>query len=165
MAAGIEIEVREIRGPWLNIVVQGIKKHYVMGIITAHDGPGLTITPHTTEPEVFAGMWKLSPYAQESTGGVKLVGVQAELFPQDFKRINGAVRRWRFKVVVDKPSVGFFKVEGIAIVSDGYIAGTKELMEFFDKEPVIVEALLVERIVRKSADGHLFAITPTIGEA
>ncbi len=165
MPAGIEIQVRKIRGVWHDVVIERIKKHYVMGIITAHQGPGLHVAPHTAKPEVLAGVFKFTPYAKESAGGVKLIGVQAELFPQDFKRVNGAVRRWRFKLVVEKSGVGFFKVEGVAIVSDNYITTTKDLMEFFDKSPVIIEGLFVSRVVRQSADCHLFAITPTIGEA
>ncbi len=164
MTAGIEIQVREIWGPWFNVVIERVKKHYVMGVITAHLLPRLPVTTHTAKPEMFSGVWKLTPYAKESTGGVKLIGIQAELFPQDFKRVNGSVRRWRLKLVVDKSGVGLFKIEAIAIVRDGYIAGTKELMEFFDKEPIVVEALLIDRIIWKSADYYFFAITPTVGE-
>ncbi len=165
MAARIEIEVGKIRGPWFNVVIERVKKHYVMGVITAHLLPRLPVTTHTAEPEMLPGVWKLTPYAKESAGGVKLIGIQAELFPQDFKRVNGSVRRWRLKLVVDKSGVGFFKIEAIAIVRDGYIAGTKELMEFFDKDPVIVETLLIDRIIWESADYYFFAITPTVGEA
>ncbi len=165
MTTRINIEVRKVGGPWRNVLIQVRKQGHIVSIIAPHFGPGFSITAHTSEPEMFPGMWELPSNPQESTSGVKLIAVQLEVLSQYLQSVNGTKRRRRFQLMVDKPSVGFFKVEGIASVSDGYIAGTKELMEFFDKEPVIVEALLVERIVRKSADGHLFAITPTIGEA
>ncbi len=165
MATRIEIHVGNIRGPWPDVFVERVKKHYIMGVITAHFGPGCRIPPHTAKPEVLPGVFKLTPYAKKSTGGVKLVGIQAELFPQDFKRVNGAVRRWRFKLVIDKSGVGFFEVEGIAIVSDGYIAVTEELMKFFDEHPVMIEVLLVAGEIGQRPDGHLAVSCPTVGEA
>ncbi len=166
MAAGIEIQVGKIRGPWLDIVVERVKKHYVMGVITAHNFPRLDVTPHTAKPEVFPGVWQLAPYAKKSASGVKLVGVQAELFPQDFKRVNGAVRRWRCKLMIDKSGVGFFEIELIAIVRNRDITGTKELMKFFDQNPVILEGLFVGSWeVREGPYGDLVIVRPTIGEA
>ncbi len=155
MAAGIEVQIGKVRGPWLDIVVELVRKHYVMGIITAHQGPGLLVPPHAPEPEMLPGVWKLSSYSQEAAGSVKLIGIQAELFPEDFKRIHGAVRRWRFKLVVNKPSVGFFEVEGIAVVSDGYVTRTEELVKFLDKEAIILDISLVPPIVGERSDGDL----------
>ena len=163
--AGIEIQVGQIRSIGLDVVVERVKKHYVMGIITAHLGPGLTIPPHTPEPQVLPGVWKLSPYAKESASGVKLIGIQAELFPQDFKRVDGSIRRWRFKLVINKASVGFFEVEGVAIVSNGYITRTEELMKFFDELPIVLEIGLVPGEVRESSDNCLVLTLPAIGEA
>ncbi len=165
MTVGIEIQIGKIRGPWLNMVVERIKKHYVMGIITAHDFPGLLITTHASEPKMLSGVFKLTPYAKEAAGGVKLIGIQAELFPKDFKRVYGAVRRWRFKLVVDKSGVGFFEIEGIAIVSDGYITTTQELMKFFDERPVVVEDLLIAGEIRERHNRDLTLTLPTVGEA
>ncbi len=165
MAARVKIEVREIRGPWLDVIIKRAKKHYVMGIISAHQGPGLSIPPHTAEPEVFPGVWKLTPYSQESAGGVKLIGIQAELFSEDFKRINGAVRRWRFKLVVNKSGVGFFKVEGVAVVSHSYVTRTEELMQFLDEHPIVVDVRLIPFIVGQGSNSDLFVIGPAVCEA
>ena len=164
MAAGIEIEIGKVRGPWPDVVIERVKKHYVMGIITAHSGPGLAVAPHAAEPEMLPGVWKLSPYAQKTAGGVKLIGVQAELFSKDFKRVDGAVRRWRFKLVINESSVGFFEVEGIAIVGDGYVTRTEELMKFFDEFPIILEVVLVSRIIRKGPNGYFAFSFPAVGK-
>jgi len=163
--ASVEIQIGKIRGPWLDVVIERIKKHYIMGIITAHLGPGLTIPPHATEPQVLPGVWKLSPYAQESASGVKLIGIQAELFPQDFKRVDGSVRRWRFKLVINESRVGFFEVEGVAIVSNSDITRTEELMKFFDELPIILEISSVSGEVGESPDNCLVLTLPAIGEA
>ncbi len=164
MAAVIEIKVRKIRGPWQDVVKQLVKKNYVMGIITAHPFPGLGITSHTAKPEVLPGVWKLTPYAKESAGGVKLVGIQAELFPQDFKRVNGSVRRWRLKLVINKTSVGFFEVEAVAIVRDGYVTRTEEIMEFLNELPIVLEVIPIPFEVREGSDCYFALSFPTIGE-
>ena len=163
--ASIEIQIGEIRGPWPDVTVKRIKKHYVMGIITAHLGPGVPISSHAAEPQVLPGVWKLSPYAQESASGVKLIGIQAELFPQDFKRVDGSIRRWRFKLVINKAGVGFFEVEGVAIVSNSDITRTEELMKFFDELPIILEVSSVSGEVGESPDNCLVLTLPSVGEA
>ncbi len=155
MAAGIEIQVGEIRGPWSDVLIERVKKGYVMGIITAHQGPGLHVPPHTAEPEMLSGVWKLTPYSKKTTGGVQLIGIQAELFPEDFKRVDGSIRRWGCKLVVEKSSVGFFEVKLIAVVSDGYITRTEELMKFFDERPVIAEVLFISRVVGQRPYNYL----------
>ncbi len=165
MAAGIEVQVGKIRGPWLNVVIERVRKHYVMGVITAHHVPGFEIPTHTPKPEMLAGVWKLPSYTQESAGGIKLVGIQAELFPEDFKRVDGAVRRWRLKLVINKSGVGFFEVEGIAIVSNGYITGTKELMEFFYEHPVVIEIFFVPSIIREGSHCYFTLPFPAVSEA
>ncbi len=166
MEPRIEIQVGKIRGPWSDVLVERVKKHYVMGIITAHLGPGLLVPSHTTQPEVFSGVWKLTPYAEETARGIKLVGIQAELFPEDFKRVNRSPRRWRFKLVVDKSGVSFFEIEGIAIVGNGYITRTEELMEFFNQHPVVVGMLFISGVIGQSSDNDLTrSMFPTIGKA
>ncbi len=165
MAAGIEVQVRKIRSIGPDIIKKFIKQHYVMGIITAHSLPGFGITPHAPEPEVLPGVWKLSPYSQESAGGIKLIGIQAELFPQDFKRVYGAERRWGLKLVVQKAGVGFFEIEGIAVVSDGYVTRTEELMEFFNKSPIVIEILFVAGEVGQRLNNDLALVRPAVGEA
>ncbi len=164
MAAGIEIQVGKIRGPWLDIVVERIKKHYVMGIITAHGSPGFPVTTHTAKPEVLPGVWKLTPYSEKTAGGIQLIGIQAELFPQDFKRINGLVRRWRFKLVVYKAGVGFFEIEGVAVVSDNYITRTEEVMQLFYERPVVVEPFLIPWIIGERPNYNRIIIGPPICE-
>ena len=165
MATRIKIQVRKIRGPWLNIVKQRVEQDDVMAIITAHRRPRFRVASHTPQPEMFPGVWKLTPYAKETTGGIKLIGIQAELLPQDLEGVDGAVGRWRFKLMVNKSGVGFFEVEGIAIVSDGYIAVTEELMKFFDEHPVMIEVLLVAGEIGQRSDNHLTIASPTVGEA
>ena len=165
MTPRIEIQVRKIRGPWSDIVVERVKKHYVMGIITAHLSPRLPVTTHTAEPEVLPGVWQLTPYAEEAARGVKLIGIQAELFPQDFKRVHGAVRRWRFKLMVDKSGVGFFEIEGVAIMRDGDVATTQELMKILDQEAVVRQVLFISRVFWERFDGDLAVPSPSIGEA
>ena len=165
MTPRIEIKVGKIRGPWLNMVVERVKKNYVMGVITAHRRPGLLVTSHAPKPEVLTGVWHLTPYAEEAAGGVKLIGIQAELFPQDFKRVHGAVRRWRFKLVVDKSGVGFFEIKGVAIMRDGYVATTQELMKILDQEAVVRQVLFISRVFWERFDSDLAISGPSVGEA
>ena len=165
MAAGIEIQVRKIRGPWLDMVVERLKKNYVMGIIAAHQVPGLGIASHTAEPEVSPGVWKLTPYAKEAAGGVKLVAIQAELLPKDLKGVHGAIRRWGFKLVVNKSGVGFFEIEGVAIVRDGDIATAQELMKILNQESVVRQVLFISRVFWERLDSDLTVALPAVGEA
>ena len=165
MTARIEIQIGKVRSIGLNIIKERVKKHYVMGIITAHKSPGVSIALHATEPEVLPGVWKLSPYAEETARGIKLIGIQAELLPQDLEGVDGAVGRWRFKLMVNKSGVGFFEVEAIAIVSDGYIATAEELMKILDQELVVREILLVTRVAWEGLDRYLASPLPTIREA
>ncbi len=165
MTAGIEVQVRKIRSIGPDIIKELIKKHYVMGIITAHRLPRLEVSPHAPEPEVLPGVFKLTPYAEESAGHIKLIGIQAELFPQDFKRVDSTVRRWGLKLVVQKAGVGFFEIEGVAVVSDGYVTRTEELMEFFNKSPIVIEILFVAGEVGQCFNNDPLLVRPTIGEA
>ncbi len=165
MAARIEVQVGKIRGPWLDVVVERVHKYYIMGIIAAHLRPCLRVTPHTAKPEVLPGVWKLTPYAKEATSGVKLVGIQAELFPKNLQSVDGTIRRWRLKLVVNKSGVGFFEVESVAIVRDGYIATTEELVEFLNEEPVLIATLFISGVVRESSDMNLVFPLPLVSEA
>ncbi len=165
MAARIKIEVRKIRGPWLDIVKELVKQGDVMAVITAHRPPRLGVPPHTPKPEVFPGVWKLTPYAKESAGGVKLIAIQAELLPQNLEGVDGAVGRWRFKLMVNKSGIGFFEIEAIAVVSNGDIATAEELMEVLDQEPVVGEVLFVTRIVWEGLDRYLATALPAVREA
>ncbi len=165
MTPRIKIEVRKIRGPWLDIVKQRIEQDDVMAVITAHRRPRLGIAPHTAEPEVLPGVWKLTPYTQKTTGGVELIGIQAELLPQDLQGVDGTIRRGRFKFMVNKPGIGFFEVEAIAIVSNGYITTAEELMEVLDKEFVVRKILLVTRVIWEGLDRYLATALPAVREA
>ncbi len=165
MTPRIKIEVRKIRGPWLDIVEQRIEQDDVMAVITAHRSPRLGIASHASEPEVLPGVWKLTPDVKESTGGVKLIGIQAELFTKDLQGIDGAIRWWRFKFMVDKPGVGFFEIEAVAIVSDGDIATAQQLMEILNQEFVVREVLLITRVVWEGLDRYLSTLPlPAVGE-
>lgn len=164
MTAGIEIEIGEVRGPWANVLIEGRKKGHVMSIIPAHLGPGFSVSVHTSKPEMFAGMWELPANTKESASGVKLIAIKLEMLSEDFEGIDLFVRRWGFKLMVDKPRVGFFDIEGVAIVSDRNITRGDQLMEILYEQPVILEAILVSRVVRQCLNSDASFIGPSVGE-
>ena len=165
MDSSIDIQIGEVWGPWSNVLIEGRKKDHVVGVVPLHPGPGLAIPVHASKPEVLPGVWNFPTNAQETARGIKLVAVQSKLFAKDLKGIHRPVRRWRFQLVVDKASVGFFKVEGVAIVRNRNITRAKDLMEVLYKEPVILQVLLVARVVWESPDGNFLFPGPTISEA
>ena len=165
MTTRIEIQVRKIRGPWLDVVIKRVQEHHVVGVIAAHLLPRSGIAPHAPEPEVLPGVCYLAPYAKEATGGVKLVAIQAELLPKDLKGVHGAIRRWGFKLVVNKSGVGFFEIEGVAIVRDGDIATAQELMKILNQESVVRQVLFISRVFWEGFDSDFTVALPTVGEA
>ena len=165
MAARIEIQVGKIWGPWSNIFIEGRKQGHVVGIIPAHFGPGLAVTAHTPKPKMLAGMWDLPTNAQETASGIKLIAVQSKLFAKDLKGIHRPVRRWRFQLVVDKASVGFFKIEGVAIVRHSNITSREQFMQLFNEHPVILDISLIPFEVWKSPDCNLLITRPLVGKA
>ena len=165
MAAGIEIQVGKIRGPWPYVFIEGRKKDHVVGVVPLHPGPGLAIPVHASKPEVLPGVWNFPTNAQETARGIKLVAVQSKLFAKDLKGIHRPVRRWRFQLVVDKASVGFFKVEGVAIVRHSNITSREQFMQLFNEHPVILDISLIPLEVWKSPDCNLLITRPLVGKA
>jgi hypothetical protein len=161
----IEIQVRKIRGPWLDVVIQRVQERYVVAVIPAHLSPRFGITPHAPEPEVLPGVWHFTPYPKEAACGVKLIGIQAELLPKDLKRVDSPVWRWRFKLMVEKAGSGFWEIEAIAIVRDGDITTAQELMKILDQEPVVRQVLFISRVFWERLDSDLTVALPTVGEA
>ena len=164
MTTRINIEVRKVGGPWRNVLIQVRKQGHIVSIIAPHFGPGFSITAHTSEPEMFPGVWELPSNPQESTSGVKLIAVQLEVLSQYLQSVNGTKRRRRFQLMVDKPGVGFFEIEGIAVVRNSDVAAGEELMKLLHEEPVVLEIMLVPGIMRKSADRYALITPPAVGE-
>jgi len=164
VAARIQIEIREVRGPWLDVFEQPREEGDVMGVVSLHSGPRLAVPAHAAKPEMFTSVWEFPSEPEEGAGRVKLVRIELEMFPKNFEGINRAKRgRW-FKLVVDKSGIGFFEVEGVAVVSDGNVASAEELMQLFDQWPVILEILLVPFKVGEGPDRGHFLVCPTIGK-
>jgi len=165
VAAGIQIEIRYIRGPWLNVVVKGRQEGNVVSIVTTHHGPRFAVATHASEPKVLSGVWELPSKTEKPARGVKLVAVKLKVSPQDFESIDGLEGRWRFKLVIDKAGVGLFEVEGIAVVSDGNITRAENLVQLFYQEPVVLQVLLIPLIIGKGSDRYGALVRPAVGEA
>lgn len=164
MAARIQIEVREIRGPWLDIVIERREENNVVRVVFSHKGPGGVVSAHTTEPEVFTGMWEFAAYAEETAGDIKFIGIELEVLAENLKGVHRTKRGRRFKLMIQHPSRGFFEVEGIAIMSDGDIAGTKDFMKVFYQSPVIFQILLIPWVIREGFDGDSVLVRPSVGK-
>jgi hypothetical protein len=66
--------------------------------------------------------------------------------------------------MVDKAGVGFFEIEGVAIVGDRNIASTQQRMKILCKKPVTLEVLFKTWVIRQSPHGDNFFISPTISK-
>ncbi len=165
MAAGIQIEIRKVGRPAPNVLKQRAEQGHVVSIVPPHQCPSLDLASHTAEPEVFPGVWELTPDAKEPAGGVKLVAIQAELLPENLQRVDGSIRRWWLEVMIEKAGVGFFEVECVAIVCDGYVTGAKQLMELFNESSILVEGLsTVTRVIRQSPYYDFLVAGPLVSE-
>ncbi len=162
MATSIKIQVWEVRGPWTNVIIKGRVKGNVVGIVSTHFGPRFSVTLHTAEPHVFPGMWQFPADTKKSTGGIKLIAVQLEVFPENRKRVNNAIRRGRFELVVKKAGVGFFSVKG-GIVGNQDIARADKRVEILHEAPVISRALFISRIIGKGFDLNALLVGPSVG--
>ncbi len=164
MTARIKIEVWEVRGPWPDVVVERSEKGDVVGVIPPHLGPGFTVPSHTAEPEVLSGVWKLPSYAKKSTGVIELIRIQLKMLPEDFESVDGFKRRRWFELVIYEPGVGLFEVKGVAVMRNGNVALAEELMKVLYKQPVVLKALLIARVIRESFDSDPALVRPPIGE-
>ncbi len=164
MSTGVEIEIGEIGGPWPNVVIESTEEPNVVRVIAAHFPPRLSLTSHTAKPKVLPGVWELTPDAEHSTGVVQLVARQLEMFSEDFEGIDGTECWGRFHLVVEKPSVGFFQIKGIAIVRDADITLAEQRVKILSELSIVLEAILIARVVRQSLDCDGALVHPTIGE-
>ena len=163
MAASVQVEVRETRGPWPYIVIEGRKQGHVMRVVPLHPGPGLAIPIHASKPKVFPGVWDFPAEPQERAGGIKFIAVQLEMLPQDSERVYNSGWWQRFEIVMEEAGVGFFNIKG-RVVSDYNIRNTKQLMEVLDQGPVTLKVLLKAGIVGKCFNRNVPLSIPTKGE-
>ena len=164
MAARIEIEVREINGPWFNVLIQVKEEIHVVRVVPPHDLPRFFVPTHTPEPEMFPGMWELTPDTKISAGRIKLIAIKLKVFSQNFEGVNRSVGWWRLKLVIDKAGVGLFEVEGITIMSNGDITLTEKFVEVLNERAIVLEALLIPGIVREGANSYRPLVRPAIGK-
>ena len=165
MAASIEIEVREIRGPCPYVFIQLHEQVHVMRVVPAHYLPRPFVPPHTAEPEMLSSMGELASDTQVAASGIQLVRIQAELFAEYFEGVDCTVRRWGLELVVYKPGVGFLEIEGVAVMCDGNVTRAEQLVQLFYKHPVLVKGFFVSWKIRQGSHGDLTIASPTVGEA
>jgi hypothetical protein len=79
VAGRIKVEIGKVRGPWLNVIIQGHKKGHVVSIIPAHLGPGFFVAAHASKPEMLPGVWELPSYSEEATSSVELIRIQLKM--------------------------------------------------------------------------------------
>ncbi len=165
MSASVEIEVGEIGGVWQNIVIESKQEPNVVRIIEHEFTPRLSLASHTLKPKVLSGVWELATYPEQGASKIQLVATKFEVFSEDFEGVDGPEIWGRFHLVVEKPSIGFFQVEGIAIVRDANVALAEQRVKVLCELSVVLEAMFISRVVWKSlyCDGAL--IHPAISEA
>lgn len=164
MAAGIKIEIRKVRGPWADIVVEPREEGNIVRIIPTHFTPRLSVATHAPKPKMLAGMWELPPYTKEAASRIELIAIQPKMLSQNLQGINSSNGGRGFKAVIYKTRIGFFEIKGVAIMGNGNIARTEEIVEFFDQGAVIREAFLIRGIVRESLDGDTSLVRPAVGK-
>lgn len=165
MPARIEIQIRKIRGPGFDILVERTKEGDIVRVVPPHFVPAFPISPHTAKPKMLTCMWEFPADTQKGTRVIKLVGIELEVFAQYLEGIDRPKwSRW-FKLMVDKSGIGLLEVEGVAIMRDGNVAGANELVKLFDEELIVLEAFFVSREIWKRADDYLAFASPAIGEA
>lgn len=164
MTAGIEIEIRKIRGPGGNVLVKATEEGHIVSIVPFHHAPGPRITIHAAKPEVLAGVWELPPETKERTSSVKLVAIQLECPAKNLESVYSPKRWARLKAVVQKAGLGFFEIEGIAIVGNRNIATREDLMKILCEHSVIFGATLVPWIIRQRSHGNGFIALEFVGK-
>ncbi len=164
MAAGIEIEIRKVRGPWKDVIIQPAEQADVVRVVAAHFTPRPGVSAHTPKPKVLPGMWELASYTEYAASGVQLIAGHFKVFAKKFKGVDGTERRGRFELVIEKPGVGLFEIKGVTIVRDDNITLTKEFMKILYKEPIVLEMLFISGIVGEGSYGDITIPYPPIGE-
>ncbi len=164
MSACVEIEVGEISGVWQKIVIESKQEPNIVRVIEHEFTPRLSLAPHAPKPQVLPGVWELASDPEQGAGKIQLVATKFEVFSEDFEGIDGPETWGRFQLVVEKPSVGFFKIEGVAVVGYTDVALAEQSVKVLCELSIILEAMFIARVVRQSlyCDGAF--IHPTIGE-
>lgn len=155
MAAGVQVKIRKISGPWTHMLIKRRKEGYVVSVIPTHFPKRPKVTTHTPKPKVFPGMWDLAPDLEHPAGMVKLIAGQFEVLSEQFQRVDYLERWGRFKLMVEKPGGGFWKVEGYTIVCDDDISDVKQAMQALCESHVVLHVLSESREIGQSDDSHL----------
>lgn len=164
MSARIKIDVRQIRGPFGDVVIKPTQQGHIVGVISFQGLKRRRVTGHAAKPQVLAGIWQLPTQPQDAASGIQLIASQIEVLSEDLKSVHRFDWRCRLETVIEKAGAGFFKVEGVAIVRDRYITSREELVKLLCQHPVVLRVFLVPWIVGKRTNRDLAIIQPFVGE-
>lgn len=154
IAADVEIVIGKIRGPAFDMIIKPVKEGHIVSVIFPHQVESRPIPSHARKPKMLSGVWQLTTQPQHSTSNIKLIAVQSEVLPQDFKSVDSSEWRCWVKAVIQKTGAGFFEIECVAVVGDDNIRTREDLMKVLTQSPVVFGACLVPWIIEQCSRGN-----------